>query len=86
MAQKRIFNLIAYLAVLATALSLILMFIFGGSTLLGEIFDWIAFVCMLIVVAVGGFLYAKSRRRMLWMILYVAALVAIIVFKVLQLF
>jgi len=86
MAQKRFFNFVAYIAVLCTAVAVVLEYIFGRNTSAGQVCDWIAFICMLIVVVVSGFLFAKSKRRLLWILLYLVAVVVIIIFKILPLF
>ena len=86
MSQKRFFNFIAYVAIFCIALALVLEVILGAGTAAGRVCDWIAFICMIIVVGAGGFLYARSKRAFIWMILYAAALVVIIVFKLIPLF
>lgn len=86
MRQKRFINFIAFIALFCTAISIMIMYFVGKETQAGQVCDWIAFVSMMLVVAVGGFLYARSKRNIIWIILYLVALAIIISFRFIPLF
>ena len=86
MFQKRIMYFTAFVAMVFTAISLIIsVFVEAGSDA-ARVCDWIAFVSMMLVVAGGGYLYARSKRNLLWMLLYLVVLAVIIVFRIIPLF
>lgn len=82
---KKFINILGYIAVCAVAISLIVRFalsrIFPNTA--AEIISWcntISFIFSLIVTAVVGFFYAKSKRSPTFMIFYVICIVVIVVF------
>ncbi len=85
MKSKKILNLLAYIAVMLIAGSLVLGFLSRA-----DIFNWnpqikvwcdrIAFYLSLIVTIVCAFMYAESKRKNTYMIVLVIIVILIIVF------
>ena len=86
MKGKGFVNFMAYIAIAFIAVALILGKIFSAvglsSTIIGAL-NLIAQVIAYAITAVYAFYYAKSRKHIGWMIAYIIAVVAIIVFLVL---
>ena len=74
---KKFLNLLAFIAIVAVAISLLIGTIFGGEV--AGAFSLVAQCIAYFVTAVYGFYYVSSMRNTVITIVYVAAVVAIIV-------
>ncbi|MDR0850555.1 MAG: hypothetical protein LBN07_03665 [Christensenellaceae bacterium] len=86
MRQKRLIHFVAFVALFCTAVSIMIMYFVGSDTYAGQVCEWIAFISMMLVVAAGGFMYARSKRNIIWMLLYLMAIAIIIAFRIIPLF
>ena len=86
MKGKGFINLLAYFAVAFIAVALILTKIFTAFPRLMAVADALTMIAQVVaysITAVYAFYFAKSKKHIAWMILYVLFVIAIIVFFVL---
>ena len=86
MKGKGFVNLLAYFAVAFIAVALILTKIFSSFPKLMAVADALTLIAQVVaysITAVYAFSYAKSKKHIAWMILYILFVIAIIVFFVL---
>lgn len=84
MESKKTINLIAYIAVILIALSLLAKYFLVGIFSLGmnlaEIFSSIAYYLGLFVTVISAFAYAGSKRNNAFMVVLVGFLIALVLF------
>lgn len=71
-------NLLAYIAVILVGVALIIRSVFSGSV----VAYWVKFAADIIayvMLAVSSFAYARSRRNVIYIVLWLAAIVLIVV-------
>ena len=86
MKGKGFINLLAYFAVAFIAVALILTKIFTAFPRLMAVADALTMIAQVVaysITAVYAFYFAKSKKHIAWMILYVLFVISIIVFFVL---
>ena len=87
MKGKQFVNLLAYFAIAFIALALVINKILGalsvGTAIAGAL-SLIAQIIAYAITAVFAFFFAKSKRNIAWMIVYIIAVVLIVIFLVLS--
>ena len=86
MKGKGFINLLAYFSVAFIAVALILTKIFSAFPKLLAVANALTLIAQIVaysITAVYAFYFAKSKKHIAWMILYVLFVIAIIVFFVL---
>ncbi|MBQ8430529.1 MAG: hypothetical protein IJX26_01115 [Clostridia bacterium] len=89
LAAKKFFNLIAFCALILAAVALLVSKILGWlavATDFSAILNTVSYVLAFVVTAMGAFNYVRTLRSWLWMLIYVAALLIVVVPLVLSLF
>ena len=79
---KRFFDFLAFVAIIAVAVSLIFSFIFKSTEIAGAL-DLIASCLAYLITAFSAFFYVRAKGNLWITISYVVALVLIIVFIIL---
>jgi len=86
MKGKQIINLLAYISIALIAITLLvgktLDWLIDDSIL--NIINLIAQIIAYTITAVYGFMFAKSQRKIGWMVAYIIFVIAIIVYAVLN--
>ncbi|MBO4937365.1 MAG: hypothetical protein J6C90_03475 [Clostridia bacterium] len=80
---KKVVNLLAYIALIAVAVALILVKIFNGSQVASAL-NVIANSVAYIITAISAFAFARSKRNPWVMIFFVVAVILVVVFMILN--
>ena len=76
---KALLNFAAYIAVALIGVALIVKAIVGADSQFGSTLSLIAQIIAYVLVAVYGFLYARSKRSLVLMIVWVVSIILIVV-------
>lgn len=87
MKGKQFVNLLSYFAIAFIALALVINKILGALSVGAALSNALTLIAQIIayaITAVFAFFYAKSKRNIAWMIIYIIAVILIIIFIVLN--
>lgn len=84
---KKFFNLLAFIALIISGVALLISKIFfGANTNTAMILNNTAYVLAFVVTAVSAYHYVRTRRSLVWLIVYIIAVIIVVVPLVLSMF
>jgi|GEM_PF-3044545 len=85
---KKLLHAIAYFALVFLAIALVLKQISRGDLFVGiaDVLKMLADLAAYTLIGISAFFYVKTKRNLIYMITYVVAVIAVVMFVILPLF
>lgn len=84
---KKFFNAMAFVALVISGIALLISKIFfGANTTVASVLNNIAYVLAFTVTAFSAFFYVRTKRNIVWVVVYIIAVVIVVVPLVLSMF
>lgn len=85
--SRKLFSAMAFVALVISGIALLISKIFlGANTTAATVLNNIAYVLAFVVTSFCAFLYVKTKRNLVWTIIYVVAVIIVVVPLVLSMF
>ena len=76
---KKFFNAMAFVALVISGIALLISKIFFGGTTVANVLNNIAYVLAFTVTAFSAFFYVRTKRNVVWVVVYIIAVVIVVV-------
>lgn len=84
--RKKFFNALAFVALIFAGIALLIAKFFIPNTVVGRVLSNLAYILAFVTTAFCAFGYIRTKRNIVYTIIYVVALVLVVVPLVLSLF
>ncbi|HAJ77896.1 MAG TPA: hypothetical protein DCO89_02370 [Clostridiales bacterium] len=87
LSSRKFFSAMAFVALVISGIALLISKIFlGSNTTAATVLNSIAYVLAFIVTSFCAFLYVRTKRNLVWTIIYIVAVIIVVVPLVLTMF
>ena len=84
--RKKFFNAVAFVALIFAGIALLIAKFFIPNTIVGRVLSNLAYILAFVTTAVCAFNFVRTKRNIVYTILYVIAVILVLVPLVLSLF